>query len=219
MNSFLKKEFIEDGFDVINITDDILLIENFISKEELDTILEIINTTEEKEWFVAYQKSLAEFCLVKFGSDDVDKLVAEGKYEITRGWDDKILNINQYPITSVLQERIQKLVKKADDTLILGGMSTLQRMQEGVELKSHIDQTTDPSVRYATILYINDDYSDGELFFKNLDIKLKPKPGSLLVFPGDPQHEHGVKHVGPGPIRQVVVGFVTVKNFYENNKY
>ena len=111
MSSFLKKEFIEDGFDVINITDDIILIENFISKEELDTILEIINTTEEKEWFVAYQKSLAEFCFVKFGSEDVDKLVAEGKYEVTKDWDDKILNINQYPITNVLQERIQKLVQ------------------------------------------------------------------------------------------------------------
>jgi hypothetical protein len=219
MSSFLKKEFIEDGFNVINITDDIILIENFTSKEELDTILEIINTTKEEEWSVAYQESLAEFCLLKFGSSDVEKMVAEGKYEVTKGWDDKILNINQYPITKILQKRIQKLVDKADNTLQLGGMSTLQRMQEGVELKSHVDQDTDPSVRYATILYINDDYSDGELFFKNFDIKLKPKPGSLLVFPGNPQHEHGVKHVGPGPIRQVIVGFVTVKNFYENNKY
>jgi hypothetical protein len=68
-------------------------------------------------------------------------------------------------------------------------------------------------------LYLNDDYSDGELFFKNFDIKLKPKPGSLLVFPGDQQHEHGVKHVGSGPIRQVIVGFITEKNFYQNNKY
>lgn len=219
MSNFLKKEFIEDGFNVINITDDILLIENFISKEELETILKIINTTEEKDWSIAYQESLAEFCLVKFGSDDVDRLVAEGKYEVTKGWDDKILNINQHPVTKVLQQRIQKLVKKADDTLVLGGMSTLQRMQEGVELKSHVDQDTDPSVRYATILYINDNYSEGELFFKNFDIKLKPKPGSLLVFPGDPQHEHGVRHVGPGPIRQVIVGFITEKDFYKNKKY
>jgi hypothetical protein len=219
MSSFLKKEFVEGGFSVLDITDNILLVENFTSKEELETILEIINTTEEKEWFVAYQESLAEFCLLKFGTDDVEKMVAEGKYEVTKGWDDKILNINQYPVTKVLQERIQKLVKKANDKLILGGMSTLQRMQEGVELKSHVDQDTDPSVRYATILYLNDDYSDGELFFKNFDIKLKPKPGSLLVFPGDQQHEHGVKHVGSGPIRQVIVGFITEKNFYQNNKY
>jgi hypothetical protein len=219
MSSFLKKEFVEGGFSVLDITDNILLVENFTSKEELETILEIINTTEEKEWFVAYQESLAEFCLLKFGTDDVEKMVAEGKYEVTKGWDDKILNINQYPVTRVLQERIQKLVRKANHKLILGGMSTLQRMQEGVELKSHVDQDTDPSVRYATILYLNDDYSDGELFFKNFDIKLKPKPGSLLVFPGDPQHEHGVKHVGPGPIRQVIVGFITEKNFYQNNKY
>ena len=46
-------------------------------------------------------------------------------------------------------------------------MGIIQRMQTGVELKSHVDQNTDPSVRYGTILYINDDYSDGELFFKN----------------------------------------------------
>jgi hypothetical protein len=219
MPSFLKKELVEDNFNVINITDDILLVEDFISQEELDQILEIINTTEEKEWFVAYQESLAEFCFVKFGTYDVDKLVAEGKYEITQGWDDKILNILKYPITQVLQERINKLVERADNTLILGGMSTLQRMQTEVELKSHVDQDTDPSVRYATILYINDDYTDGELFFKNFDIKLKPKPRSLLVFPGDAQHEHGVKHVGPGPIRQVIVGFITVKDFYKDNKY
>jgi hypothetical protein len=219
MPSFLKKEFIDNNFSVVDITDDILLVENFISQEELKEILNIINTTDEEEWLVAYKESLAEFCLLKFGSDDVEKMVAEGKYEVTKGWDDKILNINQYPITGLLQQRIQKLVKKADDTLVLGGMSTLQRMQEGVELKSHIDQDTDPSVRYATILYINDDYSDGELFFKNFDIKLKPKPGSLLVFPGDPQHEHGVKHVGPGPIRQVIVGFITVKDFYKHNKF
>jgi hypothetical protein len=219
MTSFLKKEFIDNNFRVVDITDDILLVENFISQEELKEILDIINTTDEEEWFVAYKESLAEFCLVKFGSSDVEKMVAEGKYEITQGWDDKILNINQYPITRILQQRIQQLVDKADNTLQLGGMSTLQRMQEGVELKSHVDQDTDPSVRYATILYINDDYTNGELFFDNFDVKLRPKPGSLLVFPGDAKHKHGVKHVGPGPIRQVIVGFVTVKDFYENNKY
>jgi hypothetical protein len=92
-------------------------------------------------------------------------------------------------------------------------------MQEGVELKSHTDQHTDPSIRYASILYLNDNYKDGELFFKNLDIELKPKPGSLLIFPGTPQYEHGVRHVGAGPIRYVLVGFVKVKNFYVNNKY
>lgn len=219
MSSFLRKEFVEANYSVVDITDNILLVEDFISKEELQQVLDIIDSTDEEEWLVAYKESLAEFCLLKFGSSDVEKMVAEGKYEVTQGWDDKILNIAQYPITRILQDRIQQLLSKADDTLQLGGMSTLQRMQEGVELKSHVDQDTDPSVRYATILYINDDYTDGELFFDNFDVTLRPKPGSLLVFPGNPEHKHGVKHVGPGPIRQVIVGFITVKGFYNNNKY
>jgi hypothetical protein len=219
MGSYLKKQFVDHGYNVIDIEENILLVENFISDEELKQLWDIINSTDEKEWLVAYQESLAEFCLEKFGRDDVDNLVAEGKYEITQGWDDKILNIQQYPLTSILQERIDRLVKEDNTSLELTGMGTLQRMQEGVELKSHVDQDTDPSVRYSTILYLNDDYSDGELFFKNFDIIVRPKPKSLLVFPGTKKYEHGVKHVGPGPIRQVIVGFVKEKDFYKYNKY
>jgi uncharacterized cupin superfamily protein len=92
-------------------------------------------------------------------------------------------------------------------------------MQPGVELKSHTDQHTDPSIRYATIIYINDDYIDGELFFPKLDISLRPKPGDLLFFPGNEKHEHGVKHVGEGPIRYVIVGFIKEKDHYKHNRY
>ena len=92
-------------------------------------------------------------------------------------------------------------------------------MQEGVELKPHTDQDTDPSIRHAAILYLNEEYSKGEIFFSNYNIELKPKPGSLLLFPGTKDYNHGVRHVGPGPVRYVLVGFIKVKNFYTNNKY
>ena len=93
-------------------------------------------------------------------------------------------------------------------------------MQKGVELKLHTDQHTDPSIQYATILYINDDYKDGELFFKNKkNSDLRPKPGTLLVFPGNEEFEHGVRKVGEGPIRYVTVGFIKKKDFYKDNKY
>jgi hypothetical protein len=92
-------------------------------------------------------------------------------------------------------------------------------MKEGVELKSHTDQHTDPSIQYATILYLNDDYVDGELVFKKKNITLKPKPGSLIIFPGNDEFEHGVNFVGKGPIRYVLVGFIKIKNFYDTNKY
>jgi hypothetical protein len=220
MEPFLKKEFEDAGYSFEIFHDQILVVENFLSEVELGIILDIIATTKNEDWSIEYKRSLAEFCMEKFGRDDVDNLVAEGKYEITRGWDDKNLNIGKRDISRVLQKRLGDLLAIADNNLELAGFGTMQRMQEGVELKSHTDQHTDPSIKYAAILYINDDYKDGTLFFQNKENSdLRPKPASLLIFPGNEEFEHGVRHVGKGPIRYVIVGFIKVKNFYENNKY
>ena len=156
----------------------------------------------------------------KFGRDDVENLVAEGKFEITQGWEDKNLNITTKEISTTLQGRLGKLLKLADPSLELAGFGTLQRMQAGVELKSHTDQHTDPSIKYAAILYINDDYKDGTLFFKNKENSdLRPAPGTLLLFPGNEEYEHGVRFVTEGPIRYVTVGFIKITGFYEENKF
>ena len=220
METFLKKEFDNAGYDTEVFYDQILSVKNFLQPEELDTILEIIKTTPNEDWLIEYTKNLARFCMEKFGRDDVDNLVAEGKFEITQGWEDKNLNITMKTISTTLQSRLGKLLELADPSLELAGFGTLQRMQAGVELKSHTDQHTDPSIRYAAILYINDDYKNGTLFFKNKeDSDLRPKPGTLLIFPGNEEYEHGVRFVGEGPIRYVTVGFMKVTGFYEKNKY
>jgi hypothetical protein len=200
--------------------DPVWFIKDFLKPEELDILLKIIETTPNEDWSIEYTKNLARFCMEKFGRDDVDNLVAEGKFEITQGWEDKNLNITTEQISITLQGRLGKLLELADPSLELAGFGTLQRMQPGVELKSHTDQHTDPSIKYAAILYINDDYKDGTLFFKNKENSdLRPKPGTLLIFPGNEEYEHGVRHVGEGPIRYVTVGFMKVTGFYEKNKY
>lgn len=220
MEVFLKKEFDNAGYKTEVFHEHVLFIEDFITKEELETILKIIKITPEEDWMIEYTKNLARFCMEKFGRDDVDNLVAEGKFEITQGWADKNLNITSEPISITLQGRLGKLLELADPSLELAGFGTLQRMQAGVELKSHTDQHTDPSIRYAAILYINDDYKDGTLFFKNKENSdMRPKPGTLLIFPGNEEYEHGVRFVGEGPIRYVTVGFMKVTGFYEKNKY
>jgi hypothetical protein len=217
---FLKKQFEDAGYSVKVFHDHVLFIEDFLKTEELYTILKIIETTPNEDWSIEYTKNLARFCMEKFGRDDVDNLVAEGKFEITQGWEDKNLNITTEEISTILQGRLTKLLELADPSLELAGFGTLQRMQPGVELKSHTDQHTDPSIRYAAILYINDDYKAGTLFFKNKENSdLRPKPGTLLVFPGNEEYEHGVRFVEEGPIRYVTVGFMKVAGFYEKNKY
>ena len=219
MSNFLQKSLVDGGFKCSEITEELLLVEDFISKEEIEEIMKIINSVDDPEWEVEYLGNLKDFCMEKFGRDDVDNLVAEGKFEITQNWKDKNLNIIQHDIYKKLYRRLNDVVIDVDSSLILSGFATIQRMQPGVTLTSHTDQHTDPSIRYAAIVYINDDYSDGELFFKNKSLDIKPRSGSLLIFPGDHEFEHGVRTVGEGPIRYVLVGFIKVKGFYKYNKY
>ena len=220
MPVFLKKEFDDAGYKTKVLHDNVLVIEDFLQDLELDTLLKIIEITPNEDWSIEYQKNLARFCMEKFGRDDVDNLVAEGKFEITKGWDDKNLDITNEKISSTLQKRLGDLINISNPSLELAGFGTLQRMQKGVELKAHTDQHTDPSIKYAAILYINDDYKDGTLFFKNKENSdLRPTPGTLLLFPGNEEYEHGVRFVGEGPIRYVTVGFIKVTGFYEENKY
>lgn len=220
MEVFLKKEFDDAGYNTEVFHDGILFIKDFLKDKELDTLLEIINTTPDEDWSIEYTKNLARFCMEKFGRDDVDNLVAEGKFEITQGWEDKNLDITHKEISRKLQLRLGDLISLSDNTLELAGFGTLQRMQPGVELKAHTDQHTDPSIKYAAILYINDDYKDGTLFFKNKENSdLRPAPGTLLLFPGNEEYEHGVRFVTEGPIRYVTVGFIKITGFYEENKF
>lgn len=214
-----KKKLTENNFNFEEITDELILIKNFLSKEEIDFVLDVINKASQADWEVEYMSNLVNFCMEKFGRSDIDNLVAEGKFEITQNWVDKNLNIKHHKEHEIFYKRLSNMIDESFSGLELSGLATIQRMQPTVELKSHTDQHTDPSIQYATILYINDDYVEGELFFKNLDLKLRPKPGDLLFFPGNEKYEHGVKHVGEGPIRYVIVGFVKEKDHYVNNKY
>lgn len=214
-----KKNLKENNLIFKEVTNEILWIENFLTKDDMDFLLKIISEASQEDWEIEYLSNLKNFCLEKFGRDDVDNLVKEGKFEITQNWADKNLNVQKYPEQKIFYKRLSKIIEKSFPGLELSGLATIQRMQKGVELKSHTDQHTDPSIKYATIIYLNDDYIDGELFFKNLNISLRPKPGDLLFFPGDDKHEHGVRHVGDGPIRYVVVGFVKETGHYERNRY
>jgi len=214
------KEVLKDrGIAFEELTDELLSIDNFLTDEDLSFLQDRINEASQPDWEIEYMSNLKNFCIEKFGRDDVDNLVAEGKFEITQNWTDKNLNISKYPEYRVFYERLASMVREADSSLELSGLATIQRMQPGVELKSHTDQHTDPSIRYAAITYINDDYKDGELLFKNLGLKLRPKPKCLLIFPGNEKYEHGVEFVSEGPIRYVLVGFIKEVGHYQRNRY
>ena len=44
----------------------------------------------------------------------------------------------------------------------------------------------------SILIYLNDDYSRGELYFPNKDYWIKPKAGDIVTFPGSLHYSHGV---------------------------
>lgn len=58
------------------------------------------------------------------------------------------------------------------------------------------DQSSGPRPSVNALAYLTDDYEGGEIYFPELDISIKPKAGSILLFDSD--LEHGVNAVKSG---------------------
>jgi hypothetical protein len=63
-------------------------------------------------------------------------------------------------------------------------------------------------IEYAALVYLNDDYDGGEIFFPDHDIIIKPEPNEFICFPGTKYYIHGVNKVTKGS-RFVMQDFVT----------
>ena len=209
-------------YEVEEPIEQLFIIKNFLTENEQKILLNFINSLSQEDWEHEYLENLKKFCLLKFGTDDVEMLVKEGKFEVTENWSDKNFNI-----LSSKNQMIKKIcirLKNAVNSMLpndieIRGPATAQRQYAGVPLTAHYDQYTDPSIDYAAIIYLNDDYLDGELFFPNKNFKIKPPSKSLVIFPGTEEFTHGVKAPGEGPIRYVLPSFISKKGFYDDGKY
>jgi predicted 2-oxoglutarate/Fe(II)-dependent dioxygenase YbiX len=63
----------------------------------------------------------------------------------------------------------------------------------------------------SIVYFLNDGYVGGELVFPELDLSVKPEPGTLICFPSDHNYIHGVKPVTAGR-RYTIVTWLRVAN-------
>lgn len=214
----IKNNFV--GYEIEEPIENLIIIKNFLREEEQNTLLKFIESLSQKDWEFEYTENLKKFCLRKFGTDNVEQLVKDGKFEITKGWADKNFNLNAETTTKIICERLSKEIMSClPEELEMGGPKTVQRQYAGVPLIAHYDQYTDPAIQYAAIIYLNEDYTDGELFFPNKDFVIKPPARSLVIFPGTEEFTHGVNAPGEGPIRYVLPSFISSKGFYDDGKF
>jgi hypothetical protein len=218
MSNILTKEYILSlGYKVEEVGYRIFLIKNFLKNEEIEEFLNQARNSSEDDWSFHYMEGVRELAKLKFGRDDIDNLVKEGLYEITHNWNDKNIAIKNKELAKKIDSRAQDIFNFKDD-LNFNGCGTIQRQYEGVPLKSHVDNHTDNSLEYAAVIYLNNDYNAGEVYFVDHGIKLKPDPGDALIFPAIDGWEHGVDSPGPGPHRYVIPTFISRKNFWKINE-
>lgn len=101
--------------------------------------------------------------------------------------------------------------------LIVGNAPSFRKSLPGSELSLHIDhgklvdgmEVIDYSTNngnswprclneYASIVYWNDDYDGGEIYFENPRISIRPESGMLIFFPCSASYAHGVSRVHHG---------------------
>jgi hypothetical protein len=218
LQTITLETFLDLGYDAEEIDTEIFLVKDFVTEQERAEIINIAESATEEDWSTYYMDGLKSFAKTKFGHDDIDSLVAEGKLEITYKWKDKNLMIEDDELRDRLNARLRDLVADVPG-LVFNGTGTIQRQYEGAELIVHVDNHTDPSLIYAAIMYLNDDYTDGELIFPERGIEIKPPAGALVVFPTHAEYLHGTKAPGPGPVRYVLPCFVGEEGFYDRNKF
>lgn len=76
---------------------------------------------------------------------------------------------------------------------------TIKAWNEGQAMGPHFDgQDGNKDLAFSLVAYVNDDYEGGEISFPNHNITVKPKAGSLIMFPSQEPYIHEVKPIVSG---------------------
>lgn len=132
-------------------------------------------------------------------------------------FDRRVLWINSFPdsennVRRILQIWRQRAVEIVSENAGLPLYSdTIQVVRwDGQEMPPHQDnQHSDGSLHntpwreWASVIYLNDDYDGGEIYFPDIGLSFKPVAGALLSFRGSLRHgvravTTGLRYTSPG---------------------
>jgi hypothetical protein len=95
-----------------------------------------------------------------------------------------------------------------------GKNNTLLRYRSGQKFNFHNDWGPLNNRLISYLIYLNDDYSGGEIDFKNIGIKFKPKANSMVIFPSNFLFSHEALPIESGE-KFALVNWITYKQEIE----
>jgi hypothetical protein len=126
---------------------------------------------------------------------------------ITGQWEGRISNPKMISkesmsILKVSHQKILEIAKNFYDVDLqfssVEEEPTIRRWPTGSGMGEHIDDFAVFHYNIASLIYINDDYDGGEIKFIDHDFTIKPKSGTLILFPGNKYYSHEVLEVKSG---------------------
>lgn len=128
---------------------------------------------------------------------------------------------NKYPIGSLWKGRLLEF--SLDKNLISNEISAIlnyrykfiatnivRKLLPGDERPAHYDSEKDPSCEYGIVMYLNDDFEGGEIFYPSKGITHKPVKNSVLIHSAGPDYVHGIYPVLSG-VRYYMTLFADAK--------
>jgi predicted 2-oxoglutarate/Fe(II)-dependent dioxygenase YbiX len=158
----------------------VIIIENFVSPEDCKLVLDSID--DSIVWVSYTQEGIPD----KVSKNLHDKKEA---YGILKNAIDKLQNEIETHFGRSLEEGFPGI-----RVWSVGDYQPLHADGEDPEGNPNEAYIVD----YGSVIYLNDDYEGGEIYFPDQQIEIKPKAGTVVFFPSNNMFIHGVKEITKG---------------------
>jgi hypothetical protein len=192
--------------------DNIKVFKNFVEPDDLAAIRRFLPTIN--EWMDSGQDIFSEdgTCLYS------------ASYWANRQLDSPLIK----KINPEIHKTIQKYIYKMRDEIeshfklkVKCRPPVIIRWKTGTEQRPHADKQLNdgrpnpfPTYDINSLIYYNDDFVGGELYYPDFDLEIKPEPGLAVFHPGDINYLHGVKMIQSGD-RYTTPSFYTITELGE----
>jgi hypothetical protein len=176
-----------------------------------ENIIELENfmTEDEISFLENAAKNLTVWDVTQSHVNENGTVIYDSEY-----WKDRVatgptLDKNNPEIRSIIQrlyDRLRPVIEEFFNVRVTPTGETIVRWLPGQFQNPHADKELHegadagepndfPNYDIASLFYLNDDYSGGELYFPLQGIQFKPKRGAAYFFPGDMNYVHGVTEI------------------------
>jgi predicted 2-oxoglutarate/Fe(II)-dependent dioxygenase YbiX len=164
-----------------------------ISIEKSENLLRPDSTISRWGEWNASTDSMTTYGIGKSGVFESGQMVDENDFEAYK-ISSKIYSLSEFAISSYCN--INMIAKPW-----LPNFFNIKKYSPGADMGPHIDSNDPTNIKHPVIsgvMYLNDNYDGGEIDFPNQKLSIKPKAGSIIIFPSTDPYVHHPKKINSG---------------------